>query len=148
MESQQPIHHHTKAEIVKKVFLYFMGAVYIVAGINHFWHPDPYLKMVESFLPYPLAMIYISGIAEVACGLGLMIPVTRRLAAFGLIFLLLAIFPANIYMAMAHDKWPEIPVWILYARLPLQLVLLYLANIYTKTSSSFYGEKRKEQPIQ
>ena len=133
--------------MLKTGFAYFMAIVYIVAGINHFWHPDPYVKMIDSFLPYPLALIYISGIAEIACGVGLMIPATRRLAAFGLIFLLLAIFPANIYMAVAHDRWPEIPVWMLYARLPIQLVLLFLANLYTRTSNTFYGERSKEQPI-
>jgi uncharacterized membrane protein len=134
--------------MLKKVFMYFMGVVYILAGINHFWHPDFYMKMVETFLPYPLTMIYISGIAEVAGGLGLMIPVTRRLAAFGLVFLLIAIFPANLYMAIAHDKFPEFSPWALYGRLPLQLALIYLANIYTKTSQAFYGERTKEQPIQ
>ena len=133
--------------MLKTGFAYFMAIAYIVAGINHFWHPDPYVKMIDSFLPYPLALIYISGIAEIACGVGLMIPATRRLAAFGLIFLLLAIFPANIYMAVAHDRWPEIPVWMLYARLPIQLVLLFLANLYTRTSNTFYGERSKEQPI-
>jgi uncharacterized membrane protein len=134
--------------MLKKIFMYFMGVVYILAGINHFWHPDFYMKMVETFLPYPLTMIYISGIAEMAGGLGLMIPATRRLAAFGLVFLLIAIFPTNLYMAIAHDKFPEFSSWALYGRLPMQLVLIYLANIYTKTSQAFYGERTKEQPIQ
>jgi len=132
--------------MLKKIFLYVMGVVYVAAGIIHFVKPEPYLKMVE-FLPYPLALVYISGIAEILLGIGLMIPATTRYAAFGIILLLLAITPAHIYMLMAHEKWPEIPVVLLWLRLPLQLVLIYLANLYTKTSQAFYGERTKEQPI-
>jgi uncharacterized membrane protein len=118
--------------MAKKIWLYVMGAGYIVAGLIHFLKPGGYVKMVEDYLPYPLAMIYISGIAEMAGGLGLMIPFTRRAAAIGIILLLLAIFPANIYMALYHAKWPDTPVWLLWARLPIQFVLLYLAYIYVR----------------
>lgn len=134
--------------MLKKVLLYIMATVYVAAGIMHFVKPAPYLKMVETYLPAPLAMIYLSGIAEILCGLGLMIPQTRRMAAFALVLLLIAIFPANIYMAVAHDRWPDIPVWVLYARLPLQLLLIWLANLYTKTSNTFYGERGSKQPTQ
>ena len=139
---------HKAKNMLKKVFLYIMATVYVVAGIMHFMKPAPYLRMVETYLPAPLAMVYISGIAEILCGIGLMIPRTRRIAAFALILLLIAIFPANIYMAVAHDRWPDIPVWVLYARLPLQLLLIWLANVYTKTSNTFYGERSAQQPIQ
>ncbi len=134
--------------MLKKIFQYVMGVGFIVAGIMHFAKPAGYVKMVETYLPYPLVMIYISGAAEMLGGLGLMIPVTRRLAAFGLIFLLIAIFPANIYMALNPQRWPDTPAWLLYARLPIQLILIYLANLYTQTSNKFYAERGKEQPIQ
>jgi uncharacterized membrane protein len=117
--------------MVRKIWMYVMGLGYIVAGVNHFWHPDGYIKLVEAFLPYPLAMIYISGAAELAGGLGLMIPATRRAAAWGLILLLLAIFPANVYQAIHHEQWPDTPVWLLWARLPIQPILIFLAYLYT-----------------
>jgi len=136
MESKNPPHHHTKSETLKQLFLYIMAIAYVLAGINHFWHPDFYIKMIEAFLPWPLGIIYISGIAEIAGGIGLLIPATRRYAAFALIFLLISIFPANIYMAMHPQQWPELSPWALYLRLPLQLVLIYLVNLYTTQANS------------
>ena len=94
-----------------------------MAGIGHFVKPDTYEKIVPPYLPNPAALVIISGVAEIAGGIGLMIPRLRRAAGWGLIALLFAVFPANIYMVQ-HPGQFDIPVWILWARLPFQVVFI------------------------
>ena len=104
------------------------------AGVMHFVAPETYLGMMPEVLPAKLALVYISGIAEIAGGLGLIHPKTRRWAAWGIIALLVAVLPANVNMAI--NELPlgttEVPTWALWARLPLQLVLIAWAYRYTK----------------
>jgi uncharacterized membrane protein len=116
---------------LKKIPLYLMGAAYVLAGLNHFLRPDFYMKMLEGFLPYPKALNYISGAAEILLGIGVMIPATRKLSAWGLILLLIAIFPANINMAIHASEW-NFSAAMLYLRLPIQLLLIGWAYQYTK----------------
>jgi len=96
------------------------------AGVNHFLSPEPYVAMMPAALPAPLLLVHISGVAEILGGLGLIAPATRRLAAWGLVALLVAVFPANLNMAVHHLPLGslEVPAWALWARLPLQLVLI------------------------
>jgi uncharacterized membrane protein len=98
----------------------------VLAGVNHFRDPAAYVRIVPAALPAHLALVYASGVAEILGGLGLVLPATRRAAAWGLIALLVAIFPANVYMAIHHlplgGRVP--PAWVLWARLPLQLPLI------------------------
>lgn len=116
---------------MKLFFAYAMGIFYIFAGSMHFISPAIYLKMMPKILPYHLALVYISGVAEILCGLGLLFQETRPLAAWATILLLIAIFPANITMAMNPELFGISP-WILYLRLPLQLLLIWFAYLYTK----------------
>ncbi len=118
---------------MKKYLLYLMAALYIFAGVNHFWHPDFYLKMLVGFLPYPEALNYLSGIAEIVIGIGLLFPATRRISAWALIALLVAVFPANINMAIHHEQF-GLPATGLYLRLPVQLLLIWWAYVYTRPS--------------
>ena len=111
-------------------FVYVMGIFYIFAGINHFWNPAFYIKMIKNFLPWAIQIVYLSGAAEILLGIGVCIPETRKVSAIGIIILLIAIFPANINMALHPKEWGFSP-WSLYLRLPLQLVLIYWAYIYT-----------------
>jgi uncharacterized membrane protein len=106
----------------------------IGAGVNHFAHPAPYLGMMPAVLPAPLALVYVSGVAEILGGLGLILPATRRLAAWGLIALFIAVFPANLNMAVNHLPLgtSELPSWALWARLPLQLLLIWWAASFTR----------------
>jgi uncharacterized membrane protein len=106
----------------------------VIAGIGHFVVPDVYVGMMPSQLPWPEALVAISGVAEVAGGLGLVLPATRRLAAWGLIALFVAVFPANMHMALDHLPLGdhEVPSWALWARLPLQLVLIAWAWRYAR----------------
>ncbi len=112
--------------------MYIMAAGYVLAGINHFINPRFYIKMIEDFLPYAAALVILSGIAEIICGLGFFIPQTRVWAAWGTIALLIAIYPANIYMTMHPEKF-HFPLWGLYLRLPIQLLLIWAAYVYTRS---------------
>jgi uncharacterized membrane protein len=106
----------------------------VVAGVMHFIAPETYIAMMPEALPAPRALVYISGVFEILGGLGLILPATRRLAAWGLIALLVAVLPANINMAV--NKLPlgdvVVPTWALWVRLPLQLLLIAWAYRYTR----------------
>ena len=103
-----------------------VAAFFIVAGVNHFLNPAPYLAMMPPWVPWPEVLDKIAGAAEVAGGIGLLVARFRRAAAWGLLALLVAVFPANLQVAL--HGWPgsEIAPWILWARLPLQLVFMAL----------------------
>ncbi len=85
-----------------------------------------FARIVPPYLPAPRLLVYVSGIAEIAGGVCLLVPPLRRLAAWGLVLLLLAVFPANFYMATHHIQVTNspLPQWLLWARLPLQAVLI------------------------
>lgn len=100
-------------------------AFFILAGTNHFLNPKPYLAMMPAYLPWPAGLVAWSGVAEFLGGLGVLVPALRGFAGWGLIALLVAVFPANLNAAL--HGWPgyPIPPWILWARLPLQPVLIW-----------------------
>lgn len=105
-----------------------LAALFVAAGVAHFRTPEPFVKIVPPYLPSPYVLVYVSGIFEILGGLGLLVPATRLIAGWGLIALLLAVFPANIYMATAGVKiggFPSQP-WMAWARLPFQFVLIGL----------------------
>ncbi len=119
--------------LVMKVLL---ALLFIGAGINHFRDPDFYVRMIENFLPWPLELVYISGVFEAQLGVLLLVPRYSRDAAWGLIALLIAVFPANIYMALEPDKFPRLPAWTLWLRLPLQGVLVAWAYWFTRPAGT------------
>ena len=110
--------------------IWLMATLYILAGISHFIWPAMYKAIMPPNIPKPALMVQISGLAEMVFGMGLLFDSTRIYAAWGLIVLLLAVFPANIYMATS-GRFRKIPSWILYLRLPLQLILIWWAWTYT-----------------
>ncbi|WP_107040322.1 DoxX family protein [Brumimicrobium mesophilum] len=110
--------------------LYIMASIYIIAGILHFIKPKPYARIIPKYIPYPKMMVYISGFFELIFGIGLLFEITRSYAAIGLILLLIAVFPANIYMAKRMYQKQSKNAWIAYLRLPLQFVLIYWAFLY------------------
>ena len=98
------------------------GPFFVFAGVMHFVKPRMYARIVPPYVPAPEVMVYASGVAEIAGGAGLMVPATRRRAGWWLIATLLAVFPANLHMAMNPEDFPQIPGGgtALKARLPLQ----------------------------
>lgn len=109
-------------------FLYLMGGIYIFAGTMHFVKPRMFVKIIPPYLPNPKVLNAIAGASEIILGLALLFPSTRSIAAIGIILLLLAVFPANIYMFQKGAK--GIPKWALLLRLPLQFVLIAWAYMY------------------
>jgi uncharacterized membrane protein len=105
-----------------------LGIVFVGAGVNHFAMPGHYERIVPpSMRDRARDLVVLSGIAEIMGGLGVLLPWTRRSSGFGLIALLAAVFPANLYMARAPQDFRKIPRWALYARLPLQPMMMLWA---------------------
>lgn len=111
---------------VKLVLRWLLAILMVAAGANHFVSPEVYVAMMPAALPAHLPLVYASGVAEIAGGLGLLVPRTRRMAAIGLVLLSIAVFPANVNMALNDLPLGErqVPSWALWARLPLQLVFI------------------------
>ncbi|MGB8509630.1 MAG: DoxX family membrane protein [Pyrinomonadaceae bacterium] len=117
---------------IKIVLKYVLGIFFVVGGLNHFISPAFYLKIMPPYLPWHLFLVYLSGLFEVACGALLLVRRFERLAAWGLIAILVAVSPANIHMATHAELYTDIPPTILWLRLPLQLVLIAWAYLYTR----------------
>jgi uncharacterized membrane protein len=110
-----------------------LALLFIAAGLFHFLIPHTYVAIMPSYLPAPLALVYVSGLCEMLGGVGLLFnPPLRRIAAWGLVALLIAVFPANLNMALHPANFPAIPAWTLWLRLPLQLPLIWWAWLYTR----------------
>jgi uncharacterized membrane protein len=129
----------TRLGRLKRPLRYAMGLGYVVAGALHFVAPTVYEQVVPPGFPRPLGLVYLSGVAEVVLGLGVLFERTRRASAWGLVALLVAVFPANVYAATADDldlqgvpeRLRDPPDAVLWARLPLQAVLVAWAWWYT-----------------
>jgi uncharacterized membrane protein len=113
-----------------------MGGLYMVAGMGHFLVTRAYERVMPAYLPAHHTLVLVSGVAEIAGGLGVLVPQTRRAAAWGLVLLLLAVWPANLWMAQHPGLTPGVPVWALWVRLPLQVPLVWWAWVYTRRDSS------------
>jgi uncharacterized membrane protein len=102
------------------------GPFFVFAGVMHFVKPKLYLRIMPPYIPVPEAMVYASGVAEIAGGAGLMHPRYRRRAGWWLIATLVAVFPANLHMAQNPQDFQEIPGGepALWARLPLQALFI------------------------
>ena len=111
----------------QRIAVVFAAVFYVVAGALHFIKPAPYLRIMPPYIPWATAMVRISGGFEILGGVGLLLPATRRAAAWGLIALLIAVFPANLYMAMhpAEAGAAGIAPVLRWGRLPLQAVLIW-----------------------
>ena len=124
----------SRSRETRRYGLPLLVAFFMVAGTMHFIAPDAYVRIVPPFLPVPRLLVLMSGIAEILGGFGLLLPFTRRWAAWSLVLLLLAVFPANIYTAVSHVPFPGIfgQSWLQWLRLPLQIPLILWALRYTK----------------
>ena len=107
------------------VSLVVLAAAFVGAGVLHFVRPRMFEAIVPRWLPAPRALVLLSGAAEIAGGVGLLVPGLRVAAAWGLAALLVAVFPANVEMARHAERFASVaPRWALWARLPLQAVLI------------------------
>jgi len=115
-----------------------LAGLFVVSGILHLAMPKPYIRIVPPMLPRPDLLVLISGGAEILGGIGLLVPRLKRSAGYGLAVLLIAVFPANIYMAVAHVPSDGIlgNRWLQWLRLPVQVPLIWLALRYARPSAA------------
>lgn len=125
-------------DTLKRPLLYVMVTVFVVAGVTHFLVPTLFAQIVPPWLPRPVLLVYLSGLAEIVLGVGLLFSRTRIAAAWGLVALLVAVFPANVYMATSGVVIQGAPAIVAdasppvrWGRLPLQVVLVVWAWWYT-----------------
>ncbi len=117
---------------LKQIFKWILSIIFVMAGIYHFINPSIYLRIMPPYLPAHLFLIYLSGFFQIVLGVLLVVPNFTRRAAWVLIALLIAVFPANIYMAMNTQLFPEINPLLIWLRLPLQLLFLAWAFWFTR----------------
>lgn len=124
--SSTKVKRERKAPFYTSLIRVLCGPFFVCSGVVHFVIPKIYKRIVPPYLPAPEAVVYISGAAEIAGGLGLMTRSKRPLAGWWLIATLIAVFPANVYMAQNPDDFPEIPGGspALWVRLPFQAVFI------------------------
>ena len=118
---------------IKTISIIIMSLFYIMAGTNHFINPDWYVRIVPPILPFKTVIVYISGILEIILGTLLIFPKTRFIASWGLILLLVAVYPANIYVALTNGEAMDTTPLIAWGRLPFQFVFIGLAYWHSKT---------------
>lgn len=110
--------------ILKKIALGLHALLYTAAGINHFISAEFYLNIMPEFIPAHKFMVAASGVAEILVGLGILLPQTRKLAAYGTIAMLLIFMTVHIDMVVRMAEFPDAPPAFLWARIPLQFVLI------------------------
>jgi uncharacterized membrane protein len=117
-----------------KISLWVMALLYVVAGINHFLHPDMYVSIMPRFLPVSSfrPLVAISGVFEAVLGSMLIPSTTRNIAAWGIITLLIVIFPANIQMTIDFTRHHNAYTWLTWLRLPVQALLIWWAYKFTR----------------
>jgi len=111
-----------------------MGILYVAAGIAHFVAMPMYVAITPDYLPAHRVLVALSGLAEIIGGLCILFPAPEIIsaAAWGIILLLIAVFPANLWMLQHPERFPNVPLWALWLRLPLQLILIAWAWCYTR----------------
>ena len=118
-----------KVTIAKLILIIISSIFYTIVGIKHFINPEFFLAIVPPYLPYHLELVYISGFFEILFGIMILFPRYRFYGSIGLILLLLAVFPANIYLAQSKEAQvaiganQQIATW----RLPIQGLLIFVA---------------------
>lgn len=127
----QPAEAAKRMKRIKSASRYMLAIFMIGAGTLHFVRPEFYLKIMPPYLPLHLELVYLSGFFEVALGLLLLIPRFSQLAAWGIIALLIAVFPANIYLYQHQELVPASPI-VHFLRLPLQGVFILWAFWHTR----------------
>ena len=127
----------------KLAMKYLLGIMFVTLGINHFINPDFYVNIMPPYLPWHLELVYLSGFFEAAFGILVMVPRFTRIAAWGLIAVVIAVFPANIHMAVNSHLYPDISPIFLWIRLPLQLIFIAWPYWFTRPDAQTPAEERE-----
>jgi uncharacterized membrane protein len=113
-----------------------LGLMFLGGGIVHMVNPAVYLPMMPDYLPYHLELVYLSGVIEIVIGAAFFIERYRRLAAWGMIALMIAVFPAHVHMFVHAERFTDVPYAAIVLRMPMQAVLIWWAWLYTRASST------------
>ena len=116
----------------RKFSLFGLSLFFIYFGIDHFINPEFYLSIMPPAFPLHAEAVYISGFFEILGGMSVLIAPLRKIAGWGLVALLICVYPANIYMAITPETFPDISKGLLYFRLPLQFLFIYWAYSVTR----------------
>lgn len=130
---------HSKRHLLALIAL---AVFFFVGGLGHFLFTEFYVSIVPDYIPTPALMVAISGLGELVGALGILLPRTRRIAGLGLMLLVIAVSPANVFMAENPAEFGNFPQWLLYARLPIQLAILLWIGYAMRRARSGYGELR------
>ena len=117
--------------LARTLALLALSAFFVLGGVNHFLNPDFYVAMMPPYLPAHVALVWVSGVFEMLGGIGVLVPTARARAGWGLVLLLVAVFPANLHMALNPELFSDLSSAALYARLPFQV--LFIAWAYWAT---------------
>ncbi len=120
-------------ELMPRIPHFIIGSFFIVGGLAHFFSAEFFVAIMPDYLPWHWELVIISGVFEILGGVGILLPKTRLIAAYGLMALCVAVFPANIHMAMHPERFADIPLAMLYLRLPLQFLFIYFIWWSVKT---------------
>lgn len=125
--------------VLKKVFLYLISVFFLFTGLRHLVFPDFYVGLMPSFIPVPYALIFITGILQIICAIGLVILKTRKVAAYGLLFFLVATLPILVYLWVYKESMPtgDLPSWLLLLSVPLQFALIFWVYLFAKRPESY-----------
>jgi uncharacterized membrane protein len=127
------------AGLPKRFALFGLSLFFVLAGANHFLNPDFYVDMMPPYLPAHLELVYLSGLLESLGGAAVLAPSLRSRSGWGLVLLLVAVFPANVHMAVNPDLFPGMSSAALYVRLPLQIPLIAWAYWATRPDGATAG---------
>lgn len=127
--------------------LRIQGLFYVAQGINHFWHSEMMVRLMPTHYSHPYGLVLLSGVAEIVGGVGLLVERTRRVAAWGIILMLVVYFDVHIFMVRHAERFAAIPLWVLWVRIPLQFLLIGWAWIYARGDASrrFVAEQKLRQ---
>ena len=117
---------------IKPFSIIVMSWFYISAGLLHFTNTNWFLQIVPPYLPIKLELVYLSGFFEVIFGIMLIVPFLRYYAGWGLILLLIAVYPANIYLAQTNGAAMNTSALVAWGRLPFQFIFIGIAYWHTK----------------
>ena len=109
-----------------------MALTYVIAGIMHFVKPKMYERILPGYLPGHKRLVVISGIAEIVFGIALCFPLTKNLAIYAIIAMLIFFLPAHFHMLLNKKASMGIAKWVLILRIPLQFALMFWAYWYLK----------------
>ena len=113
-----------KTEKLRASLRVILGLSFAWVGVQHFVNPEPFVGIMPPYMPWHLELVYVSGVFEILGGIGLLLPRTRRMAAWGLCALLVAVYPANIHMLVNDVPFGDLPAdpLLLWLRMPMQFV--------------------------